>query len=264
VLPLAVPVVLAGCGPAGTGAGTGDRPAALANWQSFPAEANPRPLVMMETVLDPRTGFASGEDKVAFSNSAFDLAVTLPPAPASAHGYPVVSASAALDRLRAASMDDEKSTPRLRIVKATLGQARFGTDRGPQLLPAWRFGLDHVADPVWVLAVGSTALWPFDPTSAADPDFHAISSPDGRTLSLDFIGGPDEPTPCGIAYTAVAVESATAVALQLQASPQRRVDGSVFCTLVGYRRTVTLGLATPLGGRVLLNPGGAPIPVTSR
>ena len=276
-LPLALAVVLAGCGPADTDARAGDRTAALASWKSFPVDANPRPLLLLDDyVLTPRTGFASVEDKEAFSSGAFDLAVRLPPAPASAHGYPIVSASAALDRLRATSAPMPPTT-RLRIVKVTLGQARFGTDRGPRLLPAWRIGLGRVADPAWVLAVGSSALWPFDPNSArgAHSGERATLQPDGRTLTYHFVGRSAGPPPCGGGYQAHAVEAATTVTITLQGVPQHEVGqqqptqsvpegAAVACDTAGHFRTVTVQLATPLGGRVLLDADLTPIAVTSR
>ncbi|HEX8303622.1 MAG TPA: hypothetical protein VF612_02000 [Jatrophihabitans sp.] len=42
-------------------------------------------------------------------------------------------------------------------------------------------------------------------------------------------------------------------------------DGAeIACATMGHRRTVTLELAAPLGGRVLLTADGAPIAVSSR
>jgi hypothetical protein len=265
---LAAVVALAGCGPAGgNSAGGGGNPSAiLAHWRSFPADATPRPPVLIgPTVLDPQSGFRNDDDSEAYQTGRFDLATVLPAATATAGGYPVISANAALDQLRQAhpieTFGDVRTAPRLRIVAVTLGQAYFETDRAPRRLPAWRFDLDRVAAPAWVLAVDPTALWTAKPTSATDMGFHATPGPDDRTLTLDFIGGPDEPTPCGVAYTATAMESATAVVIRLQERPQQGAHGEVFCTALGHFRTVTLRLATALGGRVLLTPSGVPLPV---
>lgn len=266
VLPLAVAAVLAGCGPGGTdsAAGNGSPSAILAHWRSFPADADPRPPVLTaSTVLDPQSGFQNDADREAYSYGRFDLPAALPAAPRTAGGYPVISAQAALDQFLQTHPKEtsEESLPTLHIVSVALGQAYFETDRSPRRLPAWRFGIGRVAAPIWVLAVEPEALWTAKPTSATDMDFRATPDPDGRTLRLDFIGGPDEPTACGIAYTASAAESATAVVIRLAERRQRRVRGEVTCTAAGHFRTVTLQLATPLGHRVLLTPYGVPMHV---
>ncbi|HEV2886896.1 MAG TPA: hypothetical protein VGX49_08300 [Jatrophihabitans sp.] len=267
VLPLAVALVLAGCSPAGTdhAVGDGNPSAILAHWRSFPVDADPRPPVLIgPTVIDPQSGFPSDEDREAYQEGRFDLATTLPAAPSTAGGYPVIAAKAALDQLRQAHPIDTfkgaRTTPRLRIVAVTLGQAYFVTDRAPRRLPAWRFDLGRVTAPAWVLAVDPEALWA-KPTPGADLGFRATLLPDGRSLSLDFIGGPDEATPCGIAYTAVAVESATAAVIRLWERQQRQPKGEGGCIALGYPRTVTLRLAAPLGARVLLSPYGVPMQV---
>jgi hypothetical protein len=273
VLAVLLPAVAlsgAGCGSGRTGAGqpvapTGDPAAALARWRSFPAEADPRPLVLVDgLVRDPSSGFADDGGKEAYLAGAFEVAVSLPAGPATADGYSVVPASEALDRLRATAGPGSTSATRLRIVTVKLGRTEFATDRGLRMLPAWRFGIASATDPAWVLAVDSQELWPDQRDVAGNQGFGATLQPDGRTLSYDFIGGPDEPTACGLAYTASARESATAVVIRIEQKPQREADGPVACDLVGYRRTVTLRLAAPLGGRVLLTTEGAPIPVTSR
>ncbi|HEV2886898.1 MAG TPA: hypothetical protein VGX49_08310 [Jatrophihabitans sp.] len=277
--PLLIAMSLAGCGPAATDAGSpgvgdaappaaGNPAAALAKWRSFPVEADPRPLVLTRgTIIDPLSGFRSGEGKLAFLSGQFDLAVALPATPASSAGYAVISAKAALDQLRANS-NGQPSASRLRVVTAALGQAQFGTDRGPRLLPAWRFGLDQVSDPVWVLAVDPKALWPAKPSSMSGYGVEATVGQDGRTLSYGFDAGPAGPPPCGTEYTASAVESATAVVVRLEQVAQQRPSSSrptdsVACPAIGQHRTVTLRLASPLGGRVLLSPDGAPVPVLS-
>jgi len=252
---------LAGCGSASTGPGAAA--AILADWRSFPAAANPRPLVPTgPTVLDPQNGFPDGQSKLAYVDGRFDLGVALPAGPATSNGYPLISARTAFDRLSSAADPAKTSTTyRLRVISASLGSARFDTDRGPRLLPAWRFGLAKVTGPVWVLAIDPKTLWTAKATAATDLGFRATPAADGRSLTLDFIGGPDEPTACGIAYTASAVESATAVVVVLHDEPRARADGEVVCDGAGHRRTVPLQLADALGGRVLLTPYGVPMPV---
>jgi hypothetical protein len=262
---LAVAVTLAGCGPGGAGGAGGAGPSAiLAHWESFPVDAKPRTLVLTgPVVLDPRGSL--GDFKEVYQNGRVELAAALPASPPTAGGYPVLPAKAALERFHQVyprqTFKGAGTTPRLRIVKVTLGQASFETDRGSRRLPAWRLGFDRLQAPAWILAVDPKALWTAKPTSAIDMDFRATPSVDGRSLTLTFIGGPDEPTPCGIAYTADAVESATVVVIVLTERPQRKARGEVACTAEGHLRTVTARLASPLGGRVLLTPYGVPMQV---
>jgi hypothetical protein len=267
VLVAVVALMLVGYGywRTGAGPGDGDPAAVLQAWRSFPADASPRPPVLTgPAVLDPRSGFPTDQDKESYEAGRFDLATALPATPATGGGYPVVSAKAAFERLQATHQNatvQGRPLPTLRIVTAALGQAYFDTDRGRRQLPAWRFGLERFASPIWVLAVQPTALWTAKPLSATDLGFRATPGPDGRTLRLDFIGGPDEPTVCGITYTASAVESSTAAVIRLVSKHQRRARGNQNCLPIGYSRTVTLRLAKPLGGRVLLTPFGVPLQV---
>lgn len=262
---LVLAAVLAGCGSGTDPGGQGAGPAAvLAAWQAFPVAAGSRPLVITgRVVLDPQGGFpAVGDAKLAFSEGRFALAVVLPAGPTASGGYPVLSARAAFDRLGSAADPGKAATSyRLRVVSASLGSASFSTDRGPRLLPAWRFGLATVTNPVWVLAVRPEALWTAKPTPGPGPDFSATRTPDDRSLNLHFIGGPDGPSGCGIIYTTSAVESSTAVVAVLHENPQRKADSQVACADVGYPRTAALRLADPLDGRVLLTEYGVPIPV---
>jgi hypothetical protein len=267
VLVAVLALTLVGYGYWRTGAdpGEGDPAAVLEAWRSFPADASPRPPVLTgPAVLDPQSGFPNDQDKEAYQSGRFDLATALPAASATAGGYPVVSAKAAFERLQATYQNATvkgRPLPTLRIVSAALGEAYFDTDRGRRQLPAWRLGLERFASPIWVLAVQPKALWTAKPISATDLGLRATPGPDGRTLRLDFVGGPDEPTACGITYTASAVESATAAVIRLASKPQRRARGNVGCPAVGYPRMVTLRLAKPLSGRVLLTPFGVPLQV---
>lgn len=282
-LPVTVVLALTACGPGGTAPGAGGppratdgvglaappsgRPAdALAKWRSFPVSADPRPLVLTQgMVIDPATGFGTDEDKIAYIAGAVEFTTTPPAAPASSGGYTILSAQAVLGRLRPTGKSEPASRP-LRIVKASLVQAAFGTDRGPRPLPAWRFDLDGVSEPVMVLAIDSKHLWHSPGQDQAGVDQQATVGTDDRSVTFTFYGSPPGPPPCGADYTAEVAESRTAVVVtprQTSASTQG-TPSNVACPAIAARRTVTARLAAPLGGRVLLTAEGAPIPVTSR
>ncbi|MBV9823790.1 MAG: hypothetical protein JO144_16290 [Actinobacteria bacterium] len=282
-----VAVLLTGCGsglaPGANSGGTdgvgragppsgGDPAAALAKWRSFPVTANPRPLVLVGApVLDPATGFRTGDAKLAYVSGAFEPAVALPSTPVTSGGYALVTARAALEKLRASAAKQPVAHP-VRIVAVSLGKASFGTDRGPRTLPAWRFTLDQAADPVEVLAVAPKYLWPA--ASAGLPDRGATLGADGRTVTYRFFGTPAGPPPCGAEYAADVAEAGTAVVLSVrEVAPSPRpgsapagsdTSAAQGCTAIGALRTVTVTLSSPLGARVLLTSDGAPVAVVSR
>ena len=88
----------------------------------------------------------------------------------------------------------------------------------------------------------------------------ATVTPDGRRLTVGFLGAKGPATvPCGIDYAAEPVESAVAVVVVLTSHPHNAND---MCTLMGYPRTATLTLDTPLGKRAVLDMVmGLPVPV---
>jgi hypothetical protein len=277
---------LAGCadGPAGTSAGDGrvatssgegraappqggHPSAALAQWRAFPVTADPRPLVVTSgRVIDPLTGFRTGDDKVAYLAGDFELATALPPAPARSGGYPIVSAKNALGQLRSTGSGQPAAAHPLRIQKVSLVQARFGTDRGLLRLPAWQFDLDQVSHPVQVLAVAPERLWPARLMPPTSPDFHASLHGDQRSLDYSFYGSPPGPSPCGADYAGEVSESRTAVVVSIRQLEPNPVGSSApqACPAFAAQRKVTVRLSGPLAGRVLLTPDGLAIPVTSR
>ncbi|MEO7261861.1 MAG: hypothetical protein ABI047_11510 [Jatrophihabitantaceae bacterium] len=260
--------MLAGCASApgrdgGTDGRGGQPEKALAGWQPFPVSASPRPVVLTRgMVLDPSTGFATSEDKLAYINGNYDLGTALPTAPATFGGYAVVTAKAALDRL-GMTASGQQSSARLRIVKVRLTRANFGTDRGLQLLPAWQFTLAGVTDSVRVFAVAQSPLWPAKPSEVTAAQEQASIAADDQSVTYSFVGGPTGPSPCGVEYKAKVTESPTAAMINVAEVTPNPAGGSTSadqaCDAVGYERTVTVRLAAPLGNRVLLNAQGSPL-----
>jgi hypothetical protein len=235
-------------------------------WRTFPATATPRPLVLAgPAVLDPRRGFAHDDDKLAYGTGAITMPARLPAGPATAAGLPVVPAAAAARRLQ------PKGRPMgvpLRVTSIRLGQASFVTDRGERTLPAWLFRFAGVADPAAVLAVDRPAR--FVPAGVPDTTSGgtARAGAGGRTLTVDYIGGIPGSGPCDGAQVATAAESPTAVLIRFTPAPPATGPATtastpVACPAIGYRRTATVALATPVGGRVVITPTGDPYQLLS-
>jgi hypothetical protein len=245
---------------------------ALRMWAGFPVKASPRPLVLAgPAILDPSSGFRSGEDKIAYGSGNFEVAAPLPTDTATASGQHVIAADAALNLLRTPGANNTSGTTRLKITRADLGSGVFSTDRGPRSLPAWMFTFAGVAQPARVLAIRATDRWPRpNMPSGVSVDGVSISS-DGRQVTLQFVGGPPGSGPCGAQYAADIAQTATAVQLSVRGLPATAAQlsarslpnpnssATAACTAVGYARTVTVNLEPALGNRVLIAANGAPL-----
>lgn len=245
---------------------------ALSAWRDFPATADPRPIVWL-TPVTPQGFDGSGDNKMAWVCGRYGLApgVDLPPgAPAKAtatfvsggtRDYRAISAVAALAGLRATAEDPNNTgcggVAPLLFSSATLGQADLVTDRGTAHVTAWLFAGAGVVGRIAYPALVASAIWHGGVTQAGSASGGRVSA-DGRTLVFGFVGAA-ESGPCGADYVAAAAESDTAVAVAVKAIPHQGGDG--ICDAVGYPRTVTVKLAQPLGGRVLLDAGGRPLVV---
>jgi hypothetical protein len=259
-------LLLAGCASSGKPAATGSSPAAaLSLWKDFPATAAPRPLVLAgSTIIDPAGGFVSGDDKLAYVYGQFTVAGTLPTTSSSWHGRQLSTAAQALAELRGKALGTPPTSATLKVIAARLGTATFVTDRGQQALPAWQFSFAGVRDVASVLAIAAADRWPVKPRPATDTsDLAARIAPDGSTITLMFIGGTADPGPCQENYQAGTVQSDSAVLVTVRELPSAASSGSgsVACAAIGYQRSVTVKLEPALGGRVLIDSDGAPLPV---
>ena len=226
---------------------------ALRDWSTFPANATPRPLVLTgPPVADPASGFPSGDAKLAYLEGALNLPAALPSGPAAAAGFPLITAREAARVLRSAAAKGPPVTSRLTVTGVRLGTAVFNTDRGARQLPAWLFGLAGVRDPVGVLAVANSRIFVPRVRPANGNPFVAAArlGRDGRTLTVQFVGAPSGTGPCSARYRATQVASRAAVAVAVH---EHAHGGTVACAAVGHPRRVTVALAAPLGGRVLVD-----------
>jgi hypothetical protein len=90
----------------------------------------------------------------------------------------------------------------------------------------------------------------------------ATLSSDGKTLTVSFTGAAEGQGPCTADYAAVLEERTNIVGLSV--TQVRRGTGQVeSCPAVGYKRTVTATVTSPLGDRILVDSArGDPIAVT--
>lgn len=232
----------------------------LGPWVTFPVQASPRPIVLIDgpVVMSAGFRFPDGPSKVAFQNGAVDPPAQLPTGPAASQSYPLITAASAVALLQSASTGKAPTTApsaggRLRIASARLGEATFLTDRGLKSLPAWVFSLAGIDGAFSVLAVAPSAQWappgsaPMSPPGR--PDIGAIIAADHRTLTLGFTGAPSVQGACGVRYTLELTEAATAVLATVINRPN---DSTAICTLVGAPRKASAVLGSPLGNRVVI------------
>ena len=262
--------LLAGCGYARTGTSQ-PRPEpsqqllrALQAWSGFPVRASPRPLVITgEHVADPRHGFPAGAAKLAY----FERAVKVPSAWTSgvsaAAGFPLISAREAFGVFKSTAGRGPPAPIRLTLTAVRLGSALFQTDRGPRRLPAWLFGFAGIRGPAAVLAVAPARIFSPAGLPADGPPFvsGARLGPDGRTLTVEFTGGPSGTGPCTAGYHLLLAVSGSAIAVAVREQAHGR---NVACSSVGYPRQVTAVLPVPLGARVVVDAASStPVTVTT-
>jgi hypothetical protein len=263
--------LLAACGAvSGTGAAYPSPPtSALVPWRSFPATQVPRPIILFWDVRPTGGGYTSGDGKIAGFCNKYTLSAALPgqvPAHAVATWpdgtsatYSPISASSAFFAMSHAptamqSQDCARVAP-LDITGVRFGTAEIATDRGTATMSAWLFTAAGVMGDLPYPALPQSAFWNGSLTGLSLGE-GATVSPDGHTLTFRFTGAPATAGPCGADYSGAVAESSSAVAVAVLAIPHESSGGPVACLAIGAMRTVTVSLAAPLGGRVVLNASG--------
>ncbi|MEV4508465.1 hypothetical protein AB0K00_05860 [Dactylosporangium sp. NPDC049525] len=180
----------------------------------------------------------------------------------------IVAAAEALAELVGDGAGDCPQCAPIEVTGARLGTARIRTTRGPATAPAWEFTVRGSAVVVTRVAFAASSGVqveppPWDanhPPGGLSIDTATVTGP-GTTLTAQFVGAPRPATgPCGVDYTAEAVESANAVVVIVVEHP---FPGEHACNALGGQRTATVQLAAPLGERAVLEvKQGTPVPVT--
>ncbi len=248
--------------------------AALTAWASFPASQRPRPIILFWDLGPSGGGFTNGDSKLAAMCSKFSLGTSLPsgiPARTSAmwpdgttDSYSAISAEDAFAAITKSqpgvSPDMCAQIAPLQITTVRFAIAAFRSDRGLVHMSAWFFGSPGVVGELEYPALSPPAFWKGAFISPVSNQTANISA-DGLTLSYLFYGAPDSSGPCGADYKGVVAEATSAVAVAVQELARSVPDGPVACPAMAQQRTVTLTLASPLGGRVVVDASGNATPV---
>jgi hypothetical protein len=140
--------------------------------------------------------------------------------------------------------------------------------RNVMVVGSWRVSLRWLVLPMVVVALGGCGTDGDGPRAdvsyVVDAESATIPAPSSTHLTLHFGGSPDPGSePCGVDYTARAVESADAVSVTVTAHPHvdRGGDG---CAGVGAPRTALVELSRPLARRTVNDARhNRPVPVTT-
>ena len=267
-------LVLAGCGSPGAAGGPGADPASgqaqqvLARYEkAVPSGAPDVVGITSEPVsqVGQWESAVGGNDKIAVLTGHMRVA-----SPVTAGAGPAVVRWASGRKLAVRTTTAQQAVSTLQ--KAGGGQSCDGctpvvlssprltrrtvaTTTGSATVPVWSFAVSGSRVRITVVAVAAALVGPALPEISA-PQGTFVSAewaraPGPRTLEVGFTGALGSAgVPCGADYTVTAVESRHAVAVLVLAHPH---SGWGACTAVGYARTATVQLTSPLAGRAVLD-----------
>jgi hypothetical protein len=273
-------LALLACGPANNGNAAVPTPTpvspptqALMGWTTFPAGQTPRPVVLVGN-NSPTGGFANNEDaKMAAMCHKMTTAImpsTVVPSTANVTwssgtkaSYPSISAATALAAMMEPGQGATSSScvvvQPLVATAVRWGAYELPTDRGRAQIDSWLFTMSRISGEIAYPALAPSALWNADMSKASVTPGSTLSA-DGLTLTFGFAGAVAS-GPCGSDYRGVVAESGTAVAVALQETPHSAPNASIACEAIAQIRHVDVALASPLGGRVVLDASGNFAPV---
>lgn len=254
---VAEPEAFAGSASPSPNAGPADElTAALEKWKDFPADADPRPLIILRETSGG--GFKTGEAKMAYGVGDWSTPKELPATPEEFGGYPVIGAAEALDVLRGEEGGAKKEGDGIEVEHVRLTTSSFATDRGMLKLPAWRVDFDGGTLPFFVVAVADSARYVPDTKTPFFPYVVVTGTESDTELMLSHGGSADDPGPCGADYRVETAESDNAVAFRVVTVERPELEttnDTVTCDAMLHRRSTPMKLNAPLGKRVLLSAG---------
>ena len=213
---------------------------AVARWDAFPVDDEPRPLVLLGPAAHARNGFRSQRAKRAFLNGWIESEVDVP--------------GGVLDVLGRRPGGEAPIV----ITAARRAEIEQRTDRGPRWLPGWELTSEQTLGPIVVLdpevlacAWSPPTAGPAPPAGPDPPQARVSGEADGDTLVFRFTGA--------MPGSAEVVESAQAVAVVPEPEDQEPPEARV---AVGFARRITVTLTHPLGARVLVDLHGHASEVT--
>jgi hypothetical protein len=236
----------------------------VGEWDAFPVDQVPRPIVVAAPGLIEVTGFRSGDAKMAFLSGRVELATRLPQAPASVavdlpegrFTFPALRPDEAFASVRAQGSPtngDGSSPAPVRVTTVTLGFAEFSTDRGRLRLPAWLFGGPDLLAPVAWPAVGKEAFWRYGERNNAAT---VALSRDGRRISYS-VPGQGCPSLPVMRYRVEVTENATTVVLttvgEVVSTPGPEEKDTACPAVLSKPVPYDVDLAAPLGNRVVIS-----------
>src|ERR1700674_3014941 len=269
-------LALLACGPANNGNAAVPTPTpvsppteALLGWTTFPADQTPRPVVLVGNNF-PTAGFANNED-AKMAAMCHKMTTTIMPSnvvPSTANvtwssgtkaSYPSISAATALAAMMQPSQGAASSScvpvqPQV-ATAVRWGAYELPTDRGRAQIDSWLFTMSRISGEIAYPALAPEAVWNADMSKASMTPGSTLSI-DGLTLTFGFTGAVAS-GPCGSDYRGVVAESRTAAAVALQKTPHSAPNANIACETIAQIRHVDVSLASPLGGRVVLDASGS-------
>ncbi|MEV0717874.1 hypothetical protein [Asanoa sp. NPDC050611] len=271
---IAALALLAACAQPGTpvgdvapGLGAPIAPGGAQDWDGFPVDQKPRPIIVTGGGLAEISGFNSGDGKLAFMTGRIELAAPLPETPATVtadlpdgrFAFPALRPDEAFALVRGqgepANAPDASPAP-IRITTITLGSAEFGTDRGRLRLPAWLFDGPDFIEPVAWPALAKEAFWRYgEPNDAVTIGPDQLSR-EGRRIRYAVPGQSNCPSQPVMRYRVEVTETAATVVLttvgEVVSTPAPAAKDQP-CLAIGVAAVpYDVDLSEPLGNRVVI------------
>jgi hypothetical protein len=212
-------------------------------WGAFPVDAVPRPIVLLDERVRIEGGFDDADTKEAWLGGRIGSSTPLPPG------------LCELLPARGRAHTDRELT----ITEVASTTAEFRCDRGPRDLPAYRLRVTGMYGSCVILSPEIECWWPRPALDRDDqPGGFAEIENDDITVHLSAFGG------VLTEFHHAEFEEHHAFVVGRAITSKRSVPPGTRVLAKGIGRMVIGQLASPLNGRVLVNPKGQPMTVTPK